>query len=407
MPGLTMRLSTVFTVLWIGLFACHVYAFSYSLRPNQVFWAYALSIAAFSAAVGIRSKTALWAAGTLVALHALYLLAFVIVSYWELIPGTTARHLPLISLDWAVALTGFVVGYRLKASQVVRALVILAWLVVAYTVGQWVLTPGVSRFGYGALSMLLLVVVVAYNRVIATLCLGLVMAGSNHVTPLAAGLAGVLFYVPAYYRGNVLRSIVENRRFLLLAFALPLATTVVLERVLGTFNRFRTLGDDTVRDYIVDNSIAMLRESGFMGIGYMNFYAWTGLDTGYREVARTGSDILGFNLHNSYMTWWLEGGVLVTIVVLVLLLLTIKRLSVIHEYDKRMGAVLYSWLVVFAIFAMFHQLHMTIQFWSAIGLIWGMHARLASYWRRRPNQDEAARAGAGHGLSLSSPSEAQ
>jgi hypothetical protein len=215
--GLTVRLSTVFAVLWIGLFACHVYAYSYSSSPNQVFWTYALLFAALGATVVARSKTALGAAGKLVALHAVYLLAFTIVSFWELIPGTTARHLPFISLDWAVALGGVVVGYRLRPLQVVRVLIILAWLVVGYTIGQWIFTPHVTRFGYGALSMLLLVVLVAYDRVMATLFLGLAMAGSNHVTPLTAGVAGVLSYFVVYYRANVFRSIVEKRRFFLVA----------------------------------------------------------------------------------------------------------------------------------------------------------------------------------------------
>jgi hypothetical protein len=403
MAGLTVRLSTVLAVLWIGLFICHVYAFSYSMRPNQVFWAYALLVAAFSATTAIRSKTAVLACSKLVALHWLYLLAFVIVSSWELIPGTTARHLPFISLDWALALLGFVVGYRLRSSQLVRVLVILAWLVVAYTIGQWIFTPGVTRFGYGPLSMLLLVVLVAYDRVLTTVLLGLAMAGANHVTPLAAGVAGVSFYFIVRYRGNVLRAVVEKRRFLFVALFLPLAMAFALERVLGTFNRFRTLGDDTVREYIVHHSVAMIRESGLMGIGYMNFYAWSGLDTGYRGEARTGSDILGFNLHNSYMTWALEGGVLVTAVVLVLLLLTVKRLNVIYGSDGNLGAVLYSWLVVFGIFAMFHQLHMSIQFWTVIGLIWGVHARLAVSLQGRAISNQAMRGYAGSvGRSLSS-----
>jgi hypothetical protein len=244
------------------------------------------------------------------------------------------------------------------------------------------LTPEITRFGYGPLSMILLVVLVAYDRVLAAILLAVAMAASNHITPMVAGFAGVAFYLIVYYKGNILRLLVEKRRFMLAFFLVPVAVSVALQQTISTFSRFQTLNDDYVRSYIVDQSTQMLRESKFLGIGYMNFYAWSGIDTGYAGESRTGSEILGFNLHNSYMTWALEGGLMVSVIVLVILWLTMGRLKAVLAADRQLGAVLMSWFIVFGIFALFHQVHMSIQFWGAIGLVWGIHAKQV-YQRRK------------------------
>lgn len=371
-----MKTSGLLGWWWIGLYACHVYAYSYSGLPNQIFWLYVLLFAAFATAVVlIRSKTALATAVELVSLQLLYIGAFWVVSWWELIPGTSARHLPFHSMDWLLLLAFVAIGYRLTVAQVVDVHQRLAWLVIAYTVGQAWLTPDASRLGLGPLSMFLAVLLVAYRRTVTASCLAMAMLASSHTTPVAAGLAGVIVYTLAFYRGRVLKALLAQRRLIISVTAIGLiAAAVSWDRIQATLARLSE--QDPFRAYISENSWRMLSEHGLRGIGYMNFYAWSGIDTGYRGEGRTGAAIEGFNIHNSFMTWALEGGAIVSLVVAVLIWLTIRRARRISTRDARLGALLHGWFAVCFVFALFHQLHTAVQFWATIGLIWGMHARI-------------------------------
>jgi len=75
----------------------------------------------------------------------------------------------------------------------------------------------------------------------------------------------------------------------------------------STFKRilaanFTLVGSDVTRSYIVDRSWDLLAASNGLGIGYMNFYAWSGIDSDYAYETETGHVVEGFNLHNSFMT---------------------------------------------------------------------------------------------------------
>src|SRR5690606_6711377 len=97
--------------------------------------------------------------------------------------------------------------------------------------------------------------------------------------------------------------------------------------IYGTIERYLT-HNDPLRVSIAEISRQLLWQSSGWGIGYMNFYAWYGMVTGYHAEGRTGAAIEGVNLHNSYMTWALEGGLPVCIVVGIMLWRTHRRVQV-------------------------------------------------------------------------------
>ena len=380
---LAIRPASILGFLWVGLYAVYVYAYNFTIMPNQIFWSYVLIFFIYSA-ITLLKKKALFEALKPVVAYWIYLAAFYIVSYWELVPGTSVRHLPFHSLEWLVIFAFFAIGYQLSVVKQCRVYVVMAKLIVLWTALQFFLFPDVPRFGYGSLAMLLLPLLLAYRQFWTFALLLLFMFGSAHVTPLVAGGAASLVYLLVFYRFNLLEAVRQHLRLLVIfLFVMAAALPVLWAKVVNTLNRLMSIdgslvGQDWLREYIIENSWRMLVETKGLGIGYMNFYAWSGLDTGYSHVTRTGSIIEGFNIHNTFMTWALEGGVLVILSVVFLGYLTSKRIRLIYKNDRKYGAVLVGMIAAFLVFAMAHQLHMLTQFWAFIGLVWGYSFRLQS-----------------------------
>lgn len=365
----------------VGIYLIHVYAYGYSGYPNQIFWLYSLAFFFYSSSF-LTSKPLLAEAIKLVLVHWLYILAFYIVSFWELIPGTTMRHLPFQSLDWLILVSFFVVGYYSPLKKYIDINIALGYIIIAYTIVQITIFPDLTRFGYGVQSMLLLPLFFAYRKYVIANLLLISMLASNHLTPLVSGVFGVLTFTMIMHKGNFIKLILKNIKLAMPIFISALIFVPILwDQISSTINRISISGvslsgDDWVREYIILNSIELLKQTTLMGIGYMNFYAFSGHDTEYSFEERTGAIVEGFNLHNSFMTWGLEGGILVILAIILLGYLTIIRIKAIYNLDKCYGAYLFSVLSCFFIFGIAHQLHMAIQFWIYIGFIWGYSYRI-------------------------------
>jgi O-antigen ligase len=133
-------------------------------------------------------------------------------------------------------------------------------------------------------------------------------------------------------------------------------------------------GADTTRELVTAAALDLLSQYGLQGMGYMNFMEFLGLQTGYSDT-RLGYAFFGTNLHNSYLTWLLEGGALVSSVVMILFLRTWKRMRWVLRYERNFGILALSWAGASALLAAFHQLHGMMQFWGSIGMIFGVYSR--------------------------------
>jgi hypothetical protein len=363
-------------LMWACLWVIHVYSYNFSSFANQIFYLYTAALALFGV-VWLNSKRAFSALFRLVAVFLLHVSSFLVVSSWELIPGTTLRHLPFYFLNVLLLVASFPLGCRLDRENQLRVFESLAWAVVVWTAVQIFLWPELTRFGYGPLSMVLLPILVALRRPAPAAALFTMMLFSNHVTPLVAGSVAISVSVFLAYE-------IRSRRFFK-----NLATTVIGMVTLGlmlfplmqpylesTFKRimavnFGLIGTDVTRSYIVDRSWELLTASNGLGIGYMNFYAWSGIDSGYVYETDSGHTVEGFNLHNSFMTWGLEGGVLVILTLVFFFLFFLRRVRYIYSRDRQYGSAIYGVLAAFFVFALSHQLHMAPQFWAVIGLVSG------------------------------------
>ena len=380
---LAIRPTLIFPFFWVGLYAVNIFVYNFTSKPNQIYWCYVLVFFAYST-TSLWKKQLFIEALKPVVLYWIYLAAFYVVSNWELIPGSTARYLPFHSLEWLVIFAFFAVGYHLSLAHQLRVTVIMALMIALWTALELVLFPDLTRYGYGVLSMILLPFLLAYRRFLILTVVLLSMTVSNHMTPLIAGGAALLLYIISFYRFNVLLAVRQHLRWLVILLVCMVTTIPIFwARMEDTLGRFTMIGGtlagaDLVREYIIENSFKLLADSKGIGIGYMNFYVWSGLDTGYSAEARTGSAIEGFNIHNSFMTWGLEGGILVVLSLVLMSFFTYKKIHLIYKYDRRYGAALIGMIAAFFIFGMAHQLHMATQFWAFIGLVWGYSFRIQS-----------------------------
>jgi O-antigen ligase len=143
---------------------------------------------------------------------------------------------------------------------------------------------------------------------------------------------------------------------------------------LGYTSRILVLQEDDLRTSIFNEALNVYYEYWFQGMGYMNFMKWYGEKFGISELTANGTEIVGMNLHNSFQTWALEGGIFAIIIIIYIMYVYIKR-SIYkikisqNQFEKNFHTVGLINIVSFIIFASYHQLHQNIIFFILLGIV--------------------------------------
>lgn len=370
----------LYMLLCLGSALTYWYAYGYSPAPTQIYWVYTalvfmFAVGGFTAHTPIalllgKRDRALW---ELTFLIGLYFSAFYVVSFWEHFPGTTTRYGLFEIINILVAMNFFVLARACDSTTVLRGLSWLAIALVGLTIVQLMLDDTVTRYGHG--QQLMLSLPAAYllgRRWLVTFGL-LVMLASQHRAPLAGAMLAVA--VAAFWG----RPWSARRTWFSLAasvtlFAIGIGVALVLaEDTHATLARLLYEEEGVTRVFITGRSLGLLQEHFPVGIGYMNFLMLTGYEIDHTIITRFGDEVVGVNLHNSYMTWMLEGGLLVTVVVLYILYRAWVRVRVALDDDRNMGVLFVAWATALLFLGAFHQLHSTMQFWGTLGFIFGFN----------------------------------
>lgn len=141
----------------------------------------------------------------------------------------------------------------------------------------------------------------------------------------------------------------------------------------GYTSRVLVYQEDYVRTSIFNEALNLYSNYWFQGMGYMNFMKWYGENIGASELSANG-DLAGMNLHNSFQTWALEGGLFLVIIVVYIMSAYIKRGIYKIKFsqdrlEKNFHIVGLVNILSFAIFASFHQLHQTFIFFILLGIV--------------------------------------
>lgn len=135
--------------------------------------------------------------------------------------------------------------------------------------------------------------------------------------------------------------------------------------------------DDPNRVLIALTSYRLLQENFPYGIGWGGFTSISKNELNYNTYAANGEIVSGANLHNSYMTWALEGGLPIVVIMIILFYYLFRaiRFFLRDERSKLLGYVTLIWLLQGMLFGMFHQWHSTLPFWMLFGFTFGCYER--------------------------------
>lgn len=389
---------------WALTHPLYMYAYTFSELPNQIHWLSTIFVFLLSCALfpqytplGLVMRRG---RGTLALLGwmALYGGGFLLVSFWEVVPGTTIAFGKFELINILVALNAYVIGRATTAQGIRRLHLLIGVLLIAGTLIEFVVAPGLPRFGYGLQLMLCLPAMLLLGRK-WLVALGLiVMLASHHRTTLAGALLGCVIVLKFGHmqqvRGN--RYLGAVRAFAALAVA-GAAVVALAPQMIETVSRFlpnstEILGvegsyEDYARISVELKSYSMLPEYWWKGMGFTNFYAYTDLTSdALYETNRFGVQQYATNLHNSYMTWLLEGGPIVASIVLMMFVSTGRRIRWIWKQDRDTGALLLAWCASALLLGWFHQLHASVQFWSILGIVFGYRDQLKAVARAEVNR---------------------
>jgi hypothetical protein len=396
-----------FLYFWIASTLVSFFASTYSEFPNQIHWAYNASVFGMALVLLANRTFTLSGMREMLSLIFFYFSAFYVVSFWELFPGTTIEHGKFELINIIIAICGFIVGRNYEQRDMMMAYTYLAFVILLITALQLALDEEQIRYGYGIQLMLCLPAALLLKKYLLISCGLVFMLASHHKTPLVATvLVLTIVYlcsrngkdnisVPSFEDEASSKKLKQepylDASMAILSVIIGLVIFAInFDEILLTVARFLPEGSfnilgvtveaeevDASREYLVLNTVLLLPDYFIQGMGYMNFYVWSGPDTGV-YLSRLDREVAGTNIHNSYMTWALEGGILVMSVVVLMVYRTARQIWRIltSKSSRAVGLLLLSSFTALMFTAAFHQVHSTMQFWASIGLIFGYAEQL-------------------------------
>lgn len=393
----------VYMHLWLGWLLAFWLGTVYTDIPNQIHWAYSFGLLAVgmvlltsSSPLALLMHQTAWKVRGLLAVWGvigLYLLAFYVVSFWELYPGTTVLWGKFEVIQLVVATNFYMLGRTCSFDELLGIFHRLGIVIVGLTIAQMALDPEAVRFGYGWQLMLCLPASVILRKYWFVAVALLVMLASKHKAALGCALLSVaiaFFFSHQPKRPENLTRYYLRWAVALVAFTAAVGVMVYLSpKIIETAGRFMPEGTtefmgmpveaegvDWSRELVIEKSLDWLGQYLPQGMGYMNFSMLIGAETGLTSSGgRDDVEFIGINLHNSYMTWVLEGGILVTLAVLFMFWRVGKRIRAMWPMPAthNFAVLALAWSAADLLLGGFHQLHALMQLWGTVGLIFGFY----------------------------------
>lgn len=317
-----------------------------------------------------------------------YGVVFVVVSYYGVDFATSVlygvQYLPLIvTLEFFLA---FTIGYQYNEAVTFRYMRGMALVLLAYTLLEIVLSPDQIRFVSTLnIPMAIPLFVFAGSNLLAGLCMLVLLLSLKKTVVVVGGfslMAAILLkrYVRPKGAGRkragrvaLISTIVTTVVALVGAIVI---LTVFSSYISATFDRFSE-PEDVARSSIALYSYILLAEHFPWGIGWMGFLSQSIGVIAYDTTDARGDVHSGANLHNSYMTWALEGGVPIMLMVVVLFFSIFR---VCWRFARRpetrmLSATLVIWLISGMVFGAFQQWHSSGTCWQLFGFAFGCQQR--------------------------------
>lgn len=320
----------------------------------------------------------------------IYFLFLLIGSLWALYPTQTIYYITtdLIFVFYSFI---FVQFYRLQGIDgvhvICRNIVILSLL---GTIGQLIFFRDLTRIGAGTPFLAVVIPFIVkdsslskkHSFFLITLAVCILLISMSRIVIIVAliNYLLVIFLSENSFRQKVGKIL---KMFLVLGFITSIILAVPFTRIFlfKTIIRFTGINLITGNDFLVVEDPDVLRISlileatklypsyWFQGMGYMNFMQWFGENFNITyESFDSKKEIVGSNLHNSYQTWALEGGIFCLLIVLIIFLKFYKICyeAYMKNTNKHFSILLISSLSSLLLFAFFHQLHQALVFYMIL-----------------------------------------
>ena len=134
---------------------------------------------------------------------------------------------------------------------------------------------------------------------------------------------------------------------------------------------------DLIRWTIYYDALSLYETNWLFGIGYMNFMPWFGDMYNFESETAGGKEIIGMNLHSTFQTLALEGGLPCVGIVTFLLW---KYFSILRRRIKQSKIYLeklyYKMFIIgmicLLVEGMFHQIHQTPMLFMFLGIVYAL-----------------------------------
>jgi SAM-dependent methyltransferase len=302
---------------------------------------------------------------------------------WATFPADTVRWVAIDSIGIAVFALAFVAGRHTTPGSMANGLMTLVIPALVMTATMYAIDPAVPRIAQYAVALLPFVTPFAYWRAVTArprwpgvLTLAIIFAilvfGRSR-THLATAV--LLTLISAFlFRKNV-REALTTGAAIVAAIAVLVLIPITQSTTADSFVRIAGEPVNPQRVALAEVSRSLLQETMPLGIGYGNFVR--------RFHGVTGHEL---QIHNVYVAWLLEGGVLCVAVVLLLAVAHIRALSLYIRSAPAIEQRIYGQMCAIAsigilTIGVFHQVHQTPALWMILGLGAACGAEARS-WRK-------------------------
>jgi len=336
----------------------------------------------------------------LIAAYYLYLL---ITSLWAQYPATSIWHVATETIYILIFALFYFMSVKFAPASIVDFFANLLPPAAVVFVIDYAINPESSRHGGYVLVLLPFIFLFCTFRLIqnhslknvayVTASLLMLILGVSRTPLLIAGVGLLLMFLTMFDTRLRFKFILS---FLVIG-AIAISTVVIVPQL--RINAAKTVSRIIYQDIAVDSrvveaeksdilrwliyseAISLYKDNSILGIGYMNVMPWVGDKYSIVSESSDGKEIVGMNLHNTYQTWLLEGGLPCVVLVLILLrryFKTIRHMikTSMNKYNKSYFKLLAISMICVLIEGLFHQIHQAPVFFIFIGLVYALHGRI-------------------------------
>jgi hypothetical protein len=333
----------------------------------------------------------------------IYFLFLLIGSLWALYPAQTIYYVTT-DLIFVIYSLIFVQFYRLLGTDgvhvICRNIVILSLL---GTIVQLYFLRDLTRIGAGTPFLAVVIPFIindsslskkkSFFLITSAVCILLISMSRTVIIVALVNYLLVIFLYEKRFREKLAKVF---KLFLVLGFVILIVLAFPFTRIflLKTIIRFAGIDLISGNDFLVVEEtdllrISLLQEANklypsywFQGMGYMNFMQWFGENFNITYVSfDTKKEIIGSNLHNSFQSWALEGGVFCLLIVLIIFLKFYRLCykDYMKNINKYFSILLISSLSSLLLFGFFHQLHQALVFYMILTFGFSLRSKSVSF----------------------------